>query len=116
MTDDDILARVLYRDALMLAACKSCHATTQAMQGNLTEKGLPSLQRLLYAIGGILPKSEEYIRSWVNYPSISHAAKKAFEPLLAAVGMVGLAAMGVFLLILVVGFVYEWKKGALEWD
>ncbi len=31
-------------------------------------------------------------------------------------GMVGLAAMGVFLLILVVGFIYEWKKGALEWD
>ena len=35
---------------------------------------------------------------------------------LDAVGMVGLAAMGIFLLILVVGFVYEWKKGALEWD
>jgi len=35
---------------------------------------------------------------------------------LDTVGMVGLLAMGVFLLILVVGFVYEWKKGALEWD
>jgi len=35
---------------------------------------------------------------------------------LDATGMLGLAAMGVFLLILVVGFVYEWKKGALEWD
>jgi len=35
---------------------------------------------------------------------------------LDAVGVVGLAAMGVFLLVLVVGFVYEWKKGALEWD
>jgi len=31
-------------------------------------------------------------------------------------GVVALAAMGVFLLVLVVGFVYEWKKGALEWD
>ena len=31
-------------------------------------------------------------------------------------GTVGLLAMGMFLLILVVGFVYEWKKGALEWD
>jgi NADH-quinone oxidoreductase subunit A len=30
--------------------------------------------------------------------------------------MVGLGAMGIFLLILVIGFVYEWKKGALEWD
>ena len=32
------------------------------------------------------------------------------------IGLVGIAAMGVFLLVLVVGFIYEWKKGALEWD
>jgi NADH-quinone oxidoreductase subunit A len=25
-------------------------------------------------------------------------------------------AMGIFLLLLIVGFVYEWKKGALEWE
>ncbi len=31
-------------------------------------------------------------------------------------GGYGLLVMGVFLAILVVGFVYEWKKGALEWD
>lgn len=31
-------------------------------------------------------------------------------------GMPALVAMGIFLLILVVGFVYEWKKGALEWE
>ena len=35
---------------------------------------------------------------------------------LDSIGVVGLAAMGVFLLVLVVGFIYEWKKGALEWD
>ena len=35
---------------------------------------------------------------------------------LDSIGIVGLAAMGVFLLVLVVGFVYEWKRGALEWD
>ena len=32
------------------------------------------------------------------------------------VGAFGLLAMGIFLAILVVGFIYEWKKGALEWD
>ena len=32
------------------------------------------------------------------------------------IGLFGLVAMGVFLGILVVGFIYEWKKGALEWD
>ncbi|MBC7984719.1 MAG: NADH-quinone oxidoreductase subunit A [Candidatus Obscuribacterales bacterium] len=35
---------------------------------------------------------------------------------LGATGMVAMGAMGIFLLILVVGFIYEWKKGALEWD
>ena len=35
---------------------------------------------------------------------------------LDAIGGLGLAAMGIFLLVLVVGFIYEWKKGALEWD
>lgn len=32
------------------------------------------------------------------------------------IGLVGLLAMVVFLGILVVGFIYEWKKGALEWE
>jgi NADH-quinone oxidoreductase subunit A len=32
------------------------------------------------------------------------------------IGVLGIAAVGVFLLILVVGFIYEWKRGALEWD
>ncbi len=32
------------------------------------------------------------------------------------IGMVGLLAMVVFLGVLVVGFIYEWKKGALEWE
>ena len=32
------------------------------------------------------------------------------------IGLYGLIAMGIFLAILIVGFIYEWKKGALEWD
>jgi len=35
---------------------------------------------------------------------------------LDVVGGFGLIAMGIFLALLVVGFIYEWKKGALEWD
>jgi NADH-quinone oxidoreductase subunit A len=31
-------------------------------------------------------------------------------------GVPGLLAMGVFFLVLVVGFIYEWKKGALRWE
>ena len=32
------------------------------------------------------------------------------------VGTFGLVAMAIFLSVLVVGFIYEWKKGALEWE
>lgn len=31
-------------------------------------------------------------------------------------GLFGLVEMGIFLAILVIGFIYVWKKGALEWD
>jgi NADH-quinone oxidoreductase subunit A len=31
-------------------------------------------------------------------------------------GMFGFIEMGVFVLILVVGYAYVWKKGALEWE
>ncbi|MCB1828592.1 MAG: NADH-quinone oxidoreductase subunit A [Chromatiaceae bacterium] len=32
------------------------------------------------------------------------------------IGMVGYLSMALFLGILVIGFIYEWKKGALEWE
>ena len=32
------------------------------------------------------------------------------------IGTFGLAAMAVFLIVLVIGFIYEWKRGALEWE
>ncbi len=35
---------------------------------------------------------------------------------LDVVGVFGFASMAVFLGILVIGFIYEWKKGALEWE
>ena len=35
---------------------------------------------------------------------------------LREIGAAGFWAMMIFLAILVVGFVYEWKKGALDWE
>jgi NADH-quinone oxidoreductase subunit A len=35
---------------------------------------------------------------------------------LEEIGMFGFISMLVFLAILVVGFIYEWKKGALDWE
>ncbi len=35
---------------------------------------------------------------------------------LGEIGMFGFVSMMIFLAILTVGFIYEWKKGALEWE
>jgi NADH-quinone oxidoreductase subunit A len=35
---------------------------------------------------------------------------------LDSIGLFGFIAMMIFLAILVIGFIYEWKKGALEWE
>ena len=35
---------------------------------------------------------------------------------LDTIGVEAFVAMGIFLGILLVGFIYEWKKGALEWE
>jgi NADH-quinone oxidoreductase subunit A len=35
---------------------------------------------------------------------------------LGQIGMFGFWSMVVFLVVLTIGFVYEWKKGALEWE
>jgi NADH-quinone oxidoreductase subunit A len=35
---------------------------------------------------------------------------------LPEIGLAGFLAMMLFLFVLVVGFIYEWVKGALEWD
>ena len=35
---------------------------------------------------------------------------------LGEIGMLGFWTMMIFLAILTIGFIYEWKKGALEWE
>ena len=35
---------------------------------------------------------------------------------LGKIGLFGFISMMIFLLILTVGFIYEWKKGALDWE
>jgi NADH-quinone oxidoreductase subunit A len=35
---------------------------------------------------------------------------------LGSIGLFGFWSMMVFLAVLTVGFIYEWKKGALEWE
>lgn len=39
-----------------------------------------------------------------------------FAVVMRSVGWPALIAVALFLFLLVVGFIYEWKKGALEWE
>ena len=36
--------------------------------------------------------------------------------ILAEFGILGFTSMMIFLFILTIGFIYEWKKGALDWE
>ena len=35
---------------------------------------------------------------------------------LGNIGLIGFISMMIFLFILTIGFIYEWKKGALDWE
>ena len=35
---------------------------------------------------------------------------------LGSIGALGFWSMMIFLSVLIIGFIYEWKKGALDWD
>ena len=35
---------------------------------------------------------------------------------LGDIGLLGFSSMMIFLFILTIGFIYEWKKGALDWE
>ena len=35
---------------------------------------------------------------------------------LGSIGILGFTSMMIFLFILTIGFIYEWKKGALDWE
>ena len=35
---------------------------------------------------------------------------------LGSIGALGFSSMMIFLFILTIGFIYEWKKGALDWE
>ena len=39
-----------------------------------------------------------------------------FAVVFRQLGWFGIIEMGIFILILLVGYVYAWKKGALEWE
>ena len=67
---------------------------------------------LLFILIGLAVGVLSMLAGWLFAPNRPDSEKLSpYE-----IGMFGFMAMLVFLSILIVGFVYEWKKGALEWD
>ena len=55
------------------------------------------------------------ITSWPSF-DLEIAFLVPWGVVLEEIGLFGYLAMAIFLGILVIGFIYEWKKGALEWE
>ena len=58
-----------------------------------------------------VPAASDDIADTLNYKAVS---KRVVE--YVSQSGFGLVEMGVFLALLVIGFVYVWKRGALEWE
>jgi NADH-quinone oxidoreductase subunit A len=52
----------------------------------------------------------------VNAPNLEVAFLFPWAVAFREVGAFGFWSMMIFLGVLTVGFIYEWRKGALEWD
>ena len=62
-----------------------------------------------FAADNSLPVVPSLVDVW---PVANWFEREAFD----LFGIVGLTEMGIFISLLVLGFVYVWKKGALEWE
>jgi len=72
---------------------------------------------LLFILVGLAIGVGPMVMGWILAPSRPDAEKLSpYECGFEEIGAFGYWAMVIFLAILVVGFVYEWMKGALEWE
>ena len=93
--------------------------------GNLVGPKKPSAEKLSPYECGFLPFEDARMQFDVRYYLIA-IQFIIFDLEIAFVfpwavnfrnlGIVGLTEMGIFIGLLVLGFVYVWKKGALEWE
>ena len=85
----------------------------------------PSPQKLLPYECGIIPVEDARKSVWVRFYLIAMlfilfdmeiVFMYPWAVVYRQLSLFGLAEMAVFVGILVVGYLYAWKKGALEWD
>ena len=72
----------------------------------------PLIRREIVRAGlGLLPMFL-FVALALGFLVVGQTVAVAFDK----VGLFGFGSMMLFLAVLTIGFIYEWKKGALEWD
>ena len=93
--------------------------------GNLLGPKKPGLEKLSPYECGFLPFEDARLKFDVRYYlqailfivfDLEIAFVFPWALVFRELGVFGLVEMGVFLTLLVIGFVYVWKRGALEWE
>ncbi|PNS08018.1 NADH-quinone oxidoreductase subunit A [Solilutibacter silvestris] len=93
--------------------------------GNLIGPKKPSAEKLAPYECGFLPFEDARLKFDVRYYllailfivfDLEIAFVFPWALVFRELGPFGLVEMGIFLLLLVLGFAYVWKKGALEWE
>lgn len=85
----------------------------------------PTPQKLAPYECGIIPTSDARHSTWVRYYLIAMlfllfdmevVFLYPWAVVFRQLGLFGLGEMAVFVAVLIFGYAYAWKKGALEWD
>ena len=93
--------------------------------GFLLGKRSPDAEKLSPYEGGFEPFSDSRMKFDVRYYLVAIvfilfdleiAFLFPWAVVFNDIGLFAWGSMAMFLAVLIVGFVYEWKKGALEWD
>ena len=93
--------------------------------GNLLGPKKPSAEKLSPYECGFLPFEDARLKFDVRYYllailfivfDLEIAFVFPWALVFRELGVFGLVEMGIFLVLLVLGFAYVWKKGALEWE
>ena len=114
-----------YFPILVFLAIAGGLATTMVAASFLVARQRPNREKLSPYECGFEPFEDARIRFDVRYYLVAilfiiFDLEVAFlfpwAVSLADIGMFGFWSMVVFLAVLTIGFIYEWKKGALEWE
>lgn len=118
-----------YIPILMIFAVSAVTAVGMVVLSHLVSAYRPTPVKLMPYESGITPLGDARGRLTVKFYLVAmlfivfdietvflYPWAVLFRSELDAMGVYLMVAMGIFLVILGLGLVYEWKKGGLEWD